>query len=309
VKAREAYSREEYAAELSAWAKDEKDEYAAITVSGNSAIVPQSVSKPITPVTYNPFRAAYSKLGLTPESFGNTAPVVMPVITSTSGGLIPEGTLNTPNDASPAVGTIALSANGYQSKTYWYSNELINSESWDVTSSTLPALQGAREYGFAKAIVAAVKADSTSTFNTAVTTATHNTVTIDNLDDLIHSFTLPYDNNKAVFLGLDLWNACEKLKDSNGRPIFEMFTIQDQSFTSYKGVPVFKFDSFDAFTTAGNFVGMAVSFTGFKLRDELEKLIKYVDQSNYVDMTGLNDVKYQGYGYIGLAVTKFNCGT
>jgi hypothetical protein len=108
---------------------------------------------------------------------------------------------------------------------------------------------------------------------------------------------------------MDVYNACESLTDSNGRPIFEMFTIQDESFKSYKGVPVFKHDSFQGFGTAGNILGYAVSFTGFRLRDEMEKLIKYTDNPDFVDMTGLNNVRYMGYGYVDQAVIKLVAGT
>jgi HK97 family phage major capsid protein len=303
-------TKETYAKELSSWARsDEPETYATISVSGNAAIVPQIVVNPITPTKYNCYRAAYTALGLKPESFGNTAPAVVPVITSSSGGLIPEGVQNSSNDAAPAVATLTLTAHGYQSQTYWYSNELINAESFDVTSSTLPALQGAREYGFAKAISTAIIADATLA---TVSTATHSTLIIDNLDALIHAFSLLYDQNKVIFLNMDTYAAAETLKDSNGRPIFEFQTIQDQSFTSYKGVPVYKHDSFQALTTAGNVVGCAVSLTGFRLRDEQEKLIKYVDSPTFVDQTGLNNVRYQGWGYVNGstgAVVKLIAGT
>ncbi|HWE95749.1 MAG TPA: phage major capsid protein [Tepidisphaeraceae bacterium] len=307
-KPRDSYSRDEYASGLSSWVRgDEREDYATITVSGNSAIVPQVVTSPITPIKYNCYRAAAEKLGFKPESYGNTAPAVSPVISSTSGGAIPEGTQNTQNDANPSIGNITLAAHGYQSKTYWYSNEMINAQSFDVTTSTLPALQGAREYGFASAISAALIADGSIT--QSVTSPTHNTVSLANLDSLIHAFNLFYDANKVIFLNMDVYNACESLLDSNGRPIFEMFTIQDESFKAYKGVPVFKHDSFQGFGTAGNILGYAVSFTGFRLRDEQEKLIKYVDSPNNVDMTGLNNVRYQGWGYVPAAVVKFVAGT
>lgn len=143
----------------------------------------------------------------------------------------------------------------------------------------------------------------------SVTSPTNSTIALGNLDSLIHKLSLAYDANKALFLNMDVYNACESLVDSNGRPIFEMFTIQDQSFVSYKGVPVFKHDSFQGFGTAGNILGYAISFTGFRLRDEQEKLIKYVDSPTNVDMTGLNNVRYQGNGYVPAAVVKFVAGT
>jgi hypothetical protein len=139
AKPRESYNREEYSAGLSSWVRgDEREDYATITVTGNTAVVPSVVVSPITPIKYNCYRAAAEKLGFKPESYGNTAPAVVPVISSTSGGLIPEGTQNSQNDASPSIGNMTLTAHGYQSKTYWYSNEFINAQSFDVTSTTLP---------------------------------------------------------------------------------------------------------------------------------------------------------------------------
>jgi HK97 family phage major capsid protein len=302
-----APTRETYAQQLSSWVRgDEREDYATITVSGNSAIVPVAVSAPLTPTKYNCYRAAYLKLGYKPESFGNTSPNVIPIITSTSGGLISEGTQDTAYDADPSVASMTLHAHGYQSKTYWYSNEMINAQQWDVTSSTLPALQGAREYGLASAISAAIIADDTIT--QSVSTASSTTITIDNLDDLIHSFALLYDADKVIFLNMDTYAACEQLKDSNGRPIFEFQTIQDDSFTSYKGVPVFKHDSFQELDSENNVVGCAISLRGFRLRDEMEKLIKYVDSPSFVDQTGLNDVAYHGFAYVPDAVTKLVAG-
>jgi HK97 family phage major capsid protein len=296
-------SREGYAKALSSWARgDDAEDYATITVSGNSSIVPKVVSQPITPVKTNVYRRAYAAMGLKPESYGNTAPAVTPVITSSAGGLIPEGTQNTSNDASPTIETITLNAHGYQSSTFWYSNEMINAQSWDVTTSTLPALQGARDYGFSKAITAALKADSgiTQTSTTASTT----TVVIDNLDALNQSFGMLYDSNKVIILSVTAYNLFERLKDSQGFPLLQRNDVQGEHFLAYKGTPVYKDDTLDAMGTSGNVVGIAISMNGFRMRDELEKLIKYVDSPTFVDQTGLNDVGYHGFGYVVEAVAK-----
>jgi hypothetical protein len=175
-----------------------------------------------------------------------------------------------------------------------------------VTTSTLPALQGAREYGFASAISAAIIADSTIT--TTVTTPSPTTIALATLDALVTASSLLYDQDKAIFVGMDTYHACEALTDSNGRPIFEMFTVQTENFMAYKGVPVFKHDTFQPLTTAGNVVGCLISFQGFRLRDETEKLVKYVDSPLFVDQTGLNNVRYQGWGYVPAAIIKLIAG-
>jgi HK97 family phage major capsid protein len=301
-------SREGYAKAVSEWVRtgEVPEAYATITTTtGSGILLPKIVSAPIFPIKTNVYRRALSALGQSPESYGTTATVASPVITPAAGGAITEGQQNTcGNDNAPSVGVINLAATGYHSGAFWYSNQVLMAETWDVTTSTLPALKAAEDYGFAKAITAAIKADSAITQTTA--TASISTLTLDNLDALNQLLLVPFDSNKFIILSTAAYNAAETLKDGQGFPIMARNDVQNDHFIAYKGTPVYKDDTLDAFG-ANNVMGFVISLNGFRMRDEMEKLVQYVNNPCYVDQTGLDYVRYQGFGYIIQAVGKLIC--
>jgi len=238
-------SREGYARAVSEWVRtgEVPEGYAAITTAtGSGIMLPSIVASPLTPVKTNPFRRAYAMLGMTPESFGTTATVNVPVITSSSGGVITEGQSNTPSDGAPSVGNIALACQGYHSGTYWYSNMVIAAQTWDVTTSTLPALVGAEDYGWGVAIATAIIADATITQKVYTASDSDGGANIEDLDKLNQGFGLLYDSNKVIILGLDAYNSYEALRDTIGFPILQRNDVQNEHFLAYKGTPVIKSD-------------------------------------------------------------------
>ncbi len=295
----------QFAASLSEWFNTGQmdAQFATITTAtGSGVMLPKYVGAPITPVRSNVYRKAMELFGVQAETYGHTAVQVSPVISSSSGGAFGEDE-DEDIDGAPSVGNITTTPGGYHSGTYWFSGLQTNAVGWDITVSTLPALKSAKDYGLAKAISAAVIADS-GIPNQA--TASISTLTLDNLDDAIAQLPAIYENKVAIVLQSAAYNVLDKLKDTTGVPILTRNDVQGLSFRSYKGHPVLKDDTLENFG-ANKVVGLVISFDGFVLRDEIEKLKRYENDPDRVDKTGLDYIGYHGFGWIDTAMVKLKC--
>ena len=304
------YSREGYDKGISDWVGTGQiaEEYATITTAtANSLLLPKVVTAPFLPLLTNPYRKALALKGLSPVSYGSTAAVTEPIITVNSGEALPEDKVQNSQgiadvDNVPTVSGVNLTPSGFHSKTVWISGLQLAANNWSFSASTLPALIAAKDNGFAKAITAAIKADANIT--QTVTTPTPSTISLDTFDNAKEGLPTVFDSNKVFILGRSAYLAAEKIRDSTGMPIFAHNDVQGLSFLSFKGIPVFKDDNFDAMGTAGNMVGIMLSLDGFKLRDEDQKLKQYDNDPDRPDKVGLDYIGYHAFGYAVNAVVK-----
>lgn len=296
--------REQFGRALSQWTLTGSmpQEYAALTSgTSSSAFLPKQVGTPVVTTLGNQLRAGMAIVGVAPIKTDGTAEMNVPVISAAAGTDLTEdattGVENATNGSS-MFGKINLKCVPIQSGQVWISNLELSSLDYDMLGAIVPGLQDAKETRIEQKAFAAMIADAgiTQTVAAASTIA----ITYDNLVDLNRRLSTRYDRAKVIFLSVAAYAAAEKLTDDNGMPILNR-DPQNQSLMRFNGTPVLRSDYLEAFG-ASKVVGMVISFVGFKLRDAgQEKLIRHVDDKDYVDQTGANLIGYHAYGYVAAA--------
>lgn len=272
-----------------------------ITTTQSSALLPRTIAEPEVLTVGNVFREALAVWGVKPIYTKTTEVINYPIMDVAAGAAVAENASSeTTNDTSLA-NTIVLTPTTYQSGTGYFSNLLLNANSFDLVNYIQTDLVDSKEEGFEAAIAAAIIADAGIT--QVVTSATTTGFTYDNLVDLTQKLSKKWNKQTFILLGQAAYSAAIKLVGSDGHPIL-IPDVQNGALMRFLGIPVLRCDNLEALT-ANKTVGLIISLKGFKIRDCADQsLMRYTQVPAKPNQTGFNLFGYHAHGYAVAAIAK-----
>ncbi|HEV7299215.1 MAG TPA: phage major capsid protein [Tepidisphaeraceae bacterium] len=276
--------------------------FATITSATQSgALLPKTIALPDVPTVGNVLREAMDLYTIKPVYTTGTEAMTIPILGAAAGGVVAENANAETENAPTLTDSIVLNVSTYQSGTGYFSNLVLNANSFDLVQYIQTDLLDAKEQGLEAAAIAAIIADATIT--QIVPTSTTATFTYANLVDLNRSLPKRFDRQKVILLSRTAYATAEKLLGDDGHPVLTR-DPQNQELLRFNGTPVLRCDNLEGFG-ATKVIGLVISLRGFRLRDTAnQKLHRITQNTAKVDQTGFNLIGYHAYGYAVTAIAK-----
>lgn len=303
-------TRKAFRAALNNWARTGvmESRFATITsATATSALLPKDVLPPRVATAPSTIRQALALVGAEAVHTSGTEDISLPIVNPAGGGVVAENALAETENAPDLSASVLLHCQTFQSGTAWFSNLVINANTFDLLTAMLPCLDYSVELAIESFVMAQIATDVKIVQR--VSTATVAGMTYNNMVDLNRVLPKRYAFQQVIILSKAAFIAMEKLTDQVGRPILNV-DAQNQSLKRFNGTPVL---FTDLLPNGGNFgannvIGFIVSMVGFYLRDaDGGGVQKYPPLPGRPNQTGFNEFQYHAVGYDVSAVALLVC--